>query len=196
MTMIGRAGEFAQIAKQPSSVPWMVESNFGTSSSSPFSCLLRPSDTDASILHSSSKGKLLRHRLRPLRVCRLSFSRLLFCSRGRNRRFFAGLCCIWTLASDLLQLSLGPAVGLHTTFFGLVAFSAFFAASSLGTLACLSSAGAIRIFNGLSRSRRAQPTETQEWPTPTAAIRYRDPGTTWREQLSAVLLDTPCPSPS
>jgi hypothetical protein len=104
----------------------------------------------------------------------------------------------WTLASDLLQLSLGPAVGLHTTFFGLVAFSAFFAASSLGTLACLSSVGAIRIINGLSRSRRAQPTETQEWPTPTAAIRYRNPGTTWREQLSAVqcLLDTPCPSPS
>jgi hypothetical protein len=42
MTVIGRAEEFAQIAKQPSSVPWMVESNFGTSSSSPFSCLLRP----------------------------------------------------------------------------------------------------------------------------------------------------------
>ena len=40
-----------------------------------------------------------------------------FCSRGRNPSFLRGARCIWTLASDLLQLSLDPAVGLHTTLF-------------------------------------------------------------------------------
>lgn len=119
-TVIGRAGEFllkSRNNRHPCRGWWKATS--ARHLHLPSLAFCGPSrHRRIQFLHSSSKGKLLRHRLRPLRVCRLRFRRLAFFAHEEGtRRFFAGLVAFGPLASDLLQLSLDPAVGLHTTLF-------------------------------------------------------------------------------